>query len=306
MSKRVIIRGVVLACVVGLIALTIGIYVHYENRSIGYGSTLESVSLKRKKNDCCKDINPEGLVALNSYGSGLINYHDFKSRFKDNRDKIYVVNLFPEDIYYYNDRCLKWYGLGYTQSTLGNNAYAKKPIRGFFKPILRFFYGYPPVDDLKSLKTEEQIIHEMGGHYFMPLRDNTNWLNSQGYLEETIQFFESLPNDAIVYFHCFHGKGRTTTFMILYDIFRNHKKVPLIDIVNRHYCLGREDVFNTVVYVAGSWSEAALLARKKLVEHFYEFMNDPKGYHHQSWAQWNASKGYTTSVGAIHRGDEKK
>ena len=57
----------------------------------------------------------------------------------------------------------------------------------------------------------------------MPLKDHDQWLNDLSYMDDLVAFFENLPEDAIVYFHCIHGKGRTTTFLTLFDIFKNAK-----------------------------------------------------------------------------------
>lgn len=292
-DRKTIKKIAFLSSVVVLLMVLVGVVHHFESRSIGYGSTMDSVPHRRSKNQCCSNINREGLDRLNAYGSGLINFRDFKARFEDKPEKVHVINLYPDEVYYYKDRPLKWYGLGFTKETLGNDAYKRKPFNGFFKPILRFLYGDPAVHDLSNLQTEEQIIQEMGHTYFMPLKNNREWLFHQEFMDDLIRHFESLPQDAVVYFHCFHGKGRTTTFMILYDIYRNYKKVSLQDIVNRHFCLGREDVFNTVVYAKGTWPKEALNARKNLVERFYTYMHDPLGYGRQTWTQWRKSKGFT-------------
>ena len=37
------------------------------------------------------------------------------------------------------------------------------------------------------------------------------------------------------HFHCKEGIGRTTTFMIMYDIMKNYKEVSLNDIIKRQY-----------------------------------------------------------------------
>jgi hypothetical protein len=48
----------------------------------------------------------------------------------------------------------------------------------------------------------------------------------------------ALPENGWVHFHCEAGLGRTTTFMVLYDMLRNAARVPIEDIVRRQHYLG--------------------------------------------------------------------
>ena len=52
-----------------------------------------------------------------------------------------------------------------------------------------------------------------------------------------IDFVQSQPNGSWLHFHCKEGIGRTTTFMIMYDIMKNHKDVELNDIIKRQVIL---------------------------------------------------------------------
>lgn len=300
MNKKTLTKSAILLLLVASV-IAIGVGIHHESISINFGSSQDSVPFKRLKHKRCSSLNREGLDNLNSYGSGIINYHDFKSHLMNKPGKFHFVNLLHDHLYYYNDRCLRWYGLGYTPQTLGHVMFSHKPLKYSYKSIIRLIFGSPPIHDLNSLKTEEQIVHELGGTYSIPLKDNPEWLSHQEFMADLIRFFEELPENEPVYFHCGHGKGRTTTFLVLYDIFRNSKKVSLEDISNRHYCLGREDVLDTKLLATGTWTQEALIARKNLVERFYLFMNDKEGYSHQSWAQWNNSKGFVSPQVTIHR-----
>lgn len=41
-----------------------------------------------------------------------------------------------------------------------------------------------------------------------------------------VTFVKTLPEDVWLHFHCLAGEGRTTTFMVIYDILRNAPLVP--------------------------------------------------------------------------------
>lgn len=289
----------------GAIVFFIG--THKEMKSIHFGSMQDSISSKRKKHSCCQQINREGLDSLNAYGSGFINFSDlndyYTSQITPKGSKLYVVNLLPDHLYYYNNRCLRWYGLGYFPHDLGKQLFKQNTLKLFYKKLIRFTYGNPLQQNNHHLKTEQNLVESMGGVYHLPLKGAPEWLNNDEFVENTLAFFESLPENAHLYVHCAHGRGRTTSYLVLYDIFKNAKYVPLKDITNRHYCLGREDVLDTKLWSTGTWTQEALDARAELVTQFYEYMTDPLGYQHTSWTLWKKNKYYTSSqkITEVHR-----
>ena len=306
------IKKIILSCVLMLLVLIIGfsIGVYSENKSVNFGSTNDPVPRKRLKDECCRDINKEGLSDLNAYGSGLIYYRDFKNHIINNLQKtgakIYVINLLDDEIYYHKDRCLRWYGLGYFNKNLGDDLFSQKIIKTTYKKLIRLIYGTPAIYDKSQLQTERDIVQDLGGHYYLPLKGHGEWLNNDQFIEDTIHFFKSIPSNAHLYVHCAHGKGRTTSYLALYDIFRNAKKVPLNDITNRHYCLGREDVLNTKLWPGGTWTQDALDARRDLMVRFHNYMTDTNGYDHQTWTQWNNAQGiHNPQKIGVHRKEEK-
>lgn len=288
--------------IIGILGLGIGIYI--DDRTVNYAQTSSQIPSKRQQKPCCSSINLTGIENIKVHASGLVNFPHFLSTVKWDKDNLYVVNLLPEDTYYYNGRNLRWFGLGYTPQDLGEELFTHRVMKSAYKTLLRTIYGVPaPITKgMPNLKTEEEIVRGLGGNYYAPLKGNPNWLSDQSYMEGLIHFFETLPKDAVLYIHCAHGKGRTTTFLVLYDIFKNAKKVSLEDIVNRHYCLGRENILDTKVRKDGTWTGDSLKARRSLVERFHLYMSSSDGYGQQSWSQWNKIKGYAEPVEVkIHR-----
>lgn len=296
--------GILLALTLLLLGVGFCISIYIESCSVNFRSTQDPFPAKRLQDNYCRSANTEGLSDLNAYGSGVIYYKDFKEHFKNTPKKIYLINLLNDDIYYYKDYCLRWYGIGYMNRDLGEIIFTSSPLKVIYKTLIRLVFGSPPSHDITQLKTERQIIEELGGHYYLPLKGHKGWLNNPNFIDDLLRFFESIPDDGLLYVHCIHGKGRTTTFLVLYDIFRNGKKLPLQDITNRHYCLGRENVIDTELWANGTWTQKALNARKNLIEKFYAYMTDPKGYGKKSWAEWRLEKGIEQHPLAIHREDD--
>lgn len=297
MRKKILIAVGVVFVSLSTIATTLVFTSRDKTRN--YASTISPVAKKRLTKSQCKVINRQGLDELRAYGSGFINYGDFGPHMEHDYKNLYMISLMHDPIFYYKGRCLRWYGLGYTPSTLGDKNKERK-YRGLTKALVRLVYGTPPTDDPSKLQTEEQIMKELGIPFYEPLLNHRNWLSDLSYIDNLIKIFEQIPVGARVYFHCIHGRGRTTTYMVFYDIFRNGKKLSLETIVNRHHCLGRENLLDTTVWKNGSWSAEALQARKDLVTRFYDYMTHPEGYPSCTWAQWSQRKGYQTTDIQIH------
>ena len=70
----------------------------------------------------------------------------------------------------------------------------------------------------------------------MPVTDDQ--LPKENTINDFIKFVQNTPKDSYLHFYCKAGVGRTTTFMILYDIMKNYNTVPLNDIIIRQVKLG--------------------------------------------------------------------
>ncbi|MCF0147810.1 MAG: hypothetical protein HUJ77_05370 [Clostridium sp.] len=70
-----------------------------------------------------------------------------------------------------------------------------------------------------------------------------------------INFVENQPKDSWLHFHCKAGIGRTTTFMIMYDIMKNYKDVSLNDIIKRQILLSGMNNENAEHFYAGNHFE---------------------------------------------------
>jgi protein-tyrosine phosphatase len=94
-----------------------------------------------------------------------------------------------------------------------------------------------------------------------------------------------LPQNAWAHFHCEAGLGRTTTFMVLYDMLRNANRVSLDDIVQRQKILSKGyDVLQPPD--ADDWKAPYAANRAKFVRAFYDYARaDPNGQP-KLWSEW--------------------
>jgi len=136
---------------------------------------------------------------------------------------------------------------------------------------------------------EQQTVHRNNGNY-KRFYATDHCFPSDVIVDEFIDFVSQLPKDAWLHFHCRAGKGRTTTFMGLYDILKNGKNVPLYDIVIRQNLLGGVDLRAVNIKNIIKWGLPKYKTRMDKIKLFYNFVRDPKGLHHTTWQEWSANE----------------
>ena len=144
------------------------------------------------------------------------------------------------------------------------------------------------IGNIKLVETEEQLVKRYGVNYKRFFVLDRHKPDDQQ-VEAFIAFVKTLPEDAWLHFHCRGGRGRTTTFMIMYDIIHNAKKINFDDIVQRHINLGGALVDELPKEKGKQWKSGASAARYQFLRKFYEYIVDPKGYGLQSWEEWQSS-----------------
>ncbi|MBO4780170.1 MAG: protein tyrosine phosphatase, partial [Selenomonadaceae bacterium] len=88
-------------------------------------------------------------------------------------------------------------------------------------------------------------------------------------VDDFITFVVNLPQDSWLHFHCHAGHGRTTTFLVMYDIMKN-PDVPFEEICKRQYLLGGT---NLLLEPEGDdWNAKMARDRAKKIRLFYDFI----------------------------------
>lgn len=103
-------------------------------------------------------------------------------------------------------------------------------------------------------------------------------------VDEFMEFYKSLPKDAWLHFHCQAGHGRTTSFMVLYDILEN-PGVPLEDIASRQYALGGSNLL--AVSDSSDWRGQEIRKRADQVRKFYDYVQANRSTDfQQKFSEW--------------------
>ena len=124
-----------------------------------------------------------------------------------------------------------------------------------------------------TVENEEKLVSSNGIKYFrITVTDAKRPTDLM--VDRFMEFVAKQPENTWLHFHCKHGIGRTTTFMVLYDIIKNSKTVSLDDIVERQVILGGKDILKSDN------------KRSDFVRNFYKYTKENKDNFKTTWSQW--------------------
>lgn len=140
---------------------------------------------------------------------------------------------------------------------------------------------------INALQTEEQVVRQAGAHYWrVPVTDHMRPDDKD--VDQFLSLVKKLPPQTWVHFHCRGGRGRTSTFMIMYDMVRN-PKLSKKAIIDRQVYLGSLDVRR----LSGSlkaYKNPNENLRNRFINLFYEYVHAPDGYGTNSWTKWSMQR----------------
>ena len=189
-----------------------------------------------------KNINLEGLDNLNISGSEQFSDSGL-SLIKEaisNKFSIIDIDLRQESHGFINGIAVSWEneknnankGLNLSEVIATENK-----LLGSIKlgtPIT--FYNTKETVIPEIVQNEMQVTKSKNIDYIrIPVTDGEFPNNDM--IDYFIKFVENQPKGSWLHFHCKEGIGRTTTFMIMYDIIKNNKTVSLNDIIKRQVLL---------------------------------------------------------------------
>lgn len=132
----------------------------------------------------------------------------------------------------------------------------------------------------KEVTNENDLVKNKGMEYIrIPVTDVGK--PTKDMVDYFVQFIRDLPEDAWLHFHCKHGVGRTTTFMVMYDSMRNAKNVTLEDILSRQILIGGKDLFEGTDGI-----EVNAVKRSEFITEFYRYCKENKDNYKTTWSEW--------------------
>lgn len=267
--------------------------------------TTQSLSSKKAKKKKYK-----GLSKVQASGSAQIFYEHLKEL--QNRlpgKKIIVVDLrqeshgfiIPESQGSINRLPVSWYGLQNTVNTdksldeiesdevkrlsqlADNHATVYTLVKG--EKGAPHSGTDPLTVKVNHYLTEKDICDMAGvGYIRIPIQDFHAPEDEQ--VDRFVELIKNLDKNDWLHFHCSAGRGRTTTFMAMYDMMLNANKISLKDIVERQIKLGGVNLL-TDYSKKHNWKYYHYLKRAHFITKFYDYAKEAsKNKFKQKWSDW--------------------
>lgn len=243
----------------------------------------------------------KGYQALNASGSAQFSRKNILAALSSMQGQVYIVDLRKESHGFINGEAISWYGKrnwankGQTDSFLSHLEtrlfqrlinLKKTSICHLPKGSSSNLCNINSIStSIETAKTEKQLLNDLGLKYIrFPVLDR--WRPNDAIIDQFVKFVKSLPARVWLHFHCRGGSGRTTTFLVMYDIIRNAQHVTLNDIIARHALAGVKDLKKIPYVMFEEWQTTGALERLAVIEKFYEYVRDSEGYSSRSWTEW--------------------
>jgi hypothetical protein len=249
-------------------------------------------------------LNPIGLGGLHASGSAeftAASYGLMQGRW---HGPVTVFDLRQEDHLFVNGEPVSWYAtnnwanVGKTHAAIVGEEQrrAQSLVRGTQleladdKAKKGEGSGTPPeAITVAACSTESDFVRAQGAAY-VRLTVSDHARPTDGEVDRFIEAVRQMPADGWAHFHCRAGKGRTTTFMALYDMLRNAPRVPLDDIINRQSQLaGDYDLFKPEGDTG--WKAGVFADRAAFVRAFYAYARANPNGQPQLWSEWLKTSG---------------
>ena len=204
-------------------------------------------STDKLNTDGNKDLNVKGVNTLNISGSQQFSEYNLPL-IMDSIGKllpITVIDLRQESHGFINGAPVSWANArndankGLTKEEVMLDEYNKLNSIKLNVPIS--YYNHKNLTVVpKKVEDEHHLVSCQSLSYIrIPVTDGK--IPTDDMVEYFVELIKLQPKNSWLHFHCKQGIGRTTTFMIMYDMIKNAKDVMADDIIKRQLLLANFD-----------------------------------------------------------------
>ena len=215
--------------------------------------------------------NYRNIKNLNISGSAQFNPKQVNHIIKDiNAKDILFVDLRQESHGFINNLAFSYFGNSYILNCGLNttNVLKNEKILLSSVPINTNVTIYKKTGEIykiiksKTVLDEETLITNSNSTYLrLPVKDEG--IPSLEIVDNFVSLIKDKPKNLHIHFHCAHGIGRTTQFMVLYQIMNNDDNLSLKEILEYQIKKGGADLTN-------------LKERAEFLDNFYKYVKENK------------------------------
>ncbi|MBA3722617.1 MAG: dual specificity protein phosphatase family protein [Parachlamydiaceae bacterium] len=225
----------------------------------------------------------------------------------ETKSPIYILDLRRECHGFVNGSAIGWYGIkGWANLDMDLKAILKKENErlkelsnqvevSLHKVIEKDIYGekLPKTNPIsvviESVQSEKEIVTKNNLNYYrIPVTDHCG--PSIKNVDTFIKYIKSLPEERWIHMHCTAGVGRTSTFMVMYDMMLNAKHVSFDDILERQTLIGGSDLSD--IKSDSLWKSPYALERFQFLLNFYDYCLFNQDNYESSWSEFMKNKAY--------------
>lgn len=255
--------------------------------------------------EIASQINTQGLLDLNISGSGQFSLLSLEKVLEELNypNNFYVIDLRLECHGFLNGHAVTWYtyrNWGNLGKSLSQVEQEEKDLTTELakstETIMHRFINKGEADGevaetleipclVYEVYTEEEaLVKNFQVHYFrIPVPDHRKPTAEN--VDRFLDFIKTLPEDRWIHFHCAGGSGRTTSFMVMYDMIKNAKELSFEEIMERHKALGGKDLFSDLLPDT-YWKTIHHHERHQFLKDFYVYCLLNQDNFEQSWSAY--------------------
>lgn len=245
-------------------------------------------------------LNWQGFNDLKMIGSGQFSKSAFEKVLnKISHQPIHVFDLRQESHGFLNGNAISWFGV----HNGSNNNKKNNEVDILEKSLLNTIESLEvvPVNIIlekqagKIIKSRpiEFSVHQVNAeatylenkkipYHRIYVQDHHSPADSE--VDRFIQIIKTISKDQWVYFHCRAGSGRTTSFMLMYDILKNAKSLTFNQLVARQVAIGGKDLSTLPDLKVYKYKYA--LARLNFLKNFYRYAQTNTDNYRTLWSEW--------------------
>ena len=231
-----------------------------------------------------KSLNLKGLDKLNISGSQQFSEHNLPLLIKaiETSLPITVVDLRQESHGFINGFSVSWAdsrnnaNVGLTREQVILDEVNKLESIKLDVPLS--FYNHPKeVIVPTKVENEDALVRSKDLSYNrITVRDGG--IPTDDMVDYFIESVKIQPKKSWLHFHCKEGIGRTSTFMIMYDMIKNYKDVSADEIIERELKLASFDENNIKSFYNNE--------RINFLKSFYDYCNKNGDSFKIKWSDW--------------------